>query len=342
MSQNEKTGKIVAVGIGSAGSRITSLLSTKNLFVDKFLFISCDENDFVFASDNPRILIQPQLGKKLTPSLVRGLALSHIEELNEQLEGAAVVFVIAGLGGATGSGLAPLVAHVASELGTTVIGIAVMPFEFEKKLLFNAGVALRWLKKNTKGVIVVDNNNLFKASSENMTLTDIYTAANHECVRALSSLFARPTDTTLALGINKVLSTVACNGYTLLGVANSDSTDKAEEALAGAVISIGKLAETVETEKAVVILNCDRSLSASDVATAVGRLGSMINRNVDVEYAVVHSGTSVLQVSLIASGFRNTKYDDYDPLYKVFGDENLEKEMDCSVPFEVDFLERCD
>jgi cell division protein FtsZ len=340
MNQIEKSGKIVAVGIGSAGSRITSLLSKENLFVDRFVFISCDEDDFVFASNNDRILIDTPYGQKLTPSIVRGLASRYIDKIREHVYGARVVFVIAGLGGATGSGLAPLVAQVASEAGSIAVGIAVMPFEFEKKLLFNAGVALRWLRKSTKGVIIVDNNNLFKASSESMTLTDIYSQANHECVKALSSLFAKPTETTLAIGINKVLGTVSCNGYSLLGISNSDSTDKAEEALAGAVISIGRLAEANETEKAIVILSCDKTLSASDVAVAVGRLGAMINRNVDVEYAVVHCNTSQLQVSLIASGFRNTKYDDYDPLYKVLGENNLDDKMDFEMPLELNFIDR--
>jgi cell division protein FtsZ len=342
MSKSEKSGKVVAVGIGSAGSRIASLLSKENLFVDRFLFISCDENDFVFATDKPKIHIHAPFGRKLTPSIVRGLALQNIEDISRQIKGAEVVFVIAGLGGATGSGLAPLIAQLASEAGSTAIGIAVMPFEFERKLLFNAGIALRWLRKNTNGVIIVDNNNLFKAASESMTLADLYSAANHECVKALSSLFARPTESTLSLGINKVLSTVVCKGYSLLGISNSDSADKTEEALAGAVISIGKLAETNETEKAAVILNCDRSLSASEVAKAVERLGAMVNRNVDVEYAVVHCGTSQLQVSLIASGFKSTKYDDYDPLYKILGDQNLEDQMEYCLPLDFDYLERCD
>ncbi|MDV3292775.1 MAG: hypothetical protein LYZ70_00715 [Nitrososphaerales archaeon] len=337
------SGETIAVGIGSAGSRVVSLLSRESLLIDRFVFISCDSNDFEGVHDAEVIKIDSPVDQKLTPAFVRGLALRYCDEIRRVLKGAKVAFVVAGLGGATGSGLSPMVASMAQESGAVTVGVAVMPFEFEKKLRFHAGVSLRRLRSAARGVIVIDNDTLLNSSPNRSTLTDIYTTANREAAKTLTSLLCRSSESSVPVGLNKVLGTVLQDGYSLLGVSNSNSPDKAEEALAGAVVSIGRLAETKEANHAVVILTGDASLSASGVGVAVKRLGSMINNQaVDVEYGVNYSGSSQLQVSLLASGFKSTKYDDYDPVAKVLGDRVMDDEMDFALSEGLESIPSCE
>jgi cell division protein FtsZ len=334
---------ITAVGIGSAGSRIVSLLSKESLLIDRFAFISCDSNDFEGAQAAEVIKIDSPVDQKLSPPLVRGLALKRIDEIRRVIDGSRVVFVVAGLGGATGTGLSPMVASIAQECGAVTVGVAVMPFEFEKKLRFYAGVSLRRLRAASRGVIVIDNDTLLNSSPNDSTLTDIYTTANKEAAKTLSSLLSKSSEASVPVGLNKVLGTVLQDGYSLLGLSSSNSPDKAEEALAGAVVSIGRLAETKEANHAVVILSGDASLSATGVGLAVKRLGSMINNQaVDVEYGANYSGSSQLQVSLLASGFKSTKYDDYDPLATVLGDRMMDGEMDFALSEGLESLPSCD
>ncbi len=331
------------MGIGSAGSRIVSLLGKESLLIDRVAFISCDNNDFEGVHAGEVIKIDSPVDQKLSPALVRGLTLKHCDEIRRLLEGARVVFVVAGLGGATGSGLSPMVASIAQECGAVTVGVAVMPFDFEKKLRFYAGIALRRLRGAARGVIVIDNDTLLNSAPSGSTLTDIYTTANREAAKTLSSLLSRSSESSVPVGLNKVLGTVLQEGYSLLGLSSSDSPDKAEEALAGAVVSIGKLAETREANHAVVILTGDASLSAAGVGVAVKRLGSMINnQSVDVEYGVNYSGSSQLQVSLLASGFKSTKYDDYDPLVKVLGDRIMDGEMDFALAEGLESIPSCE
>jgi hypothetical protein len=128
-----------------------------------------------------------------------------------------------------------------------------------------------------------------------------------------------------------------------LGVSSSGSVDKAEEALAGAVVSISKLAEAKEVNRAVVMLRGDASLSGQEVGLVVKRLGSMINNQmVDVEYGVNYSGTAQLQVSVLASGFTSTKYDEYDPLGVVLAGRTIDDEMDFALPLGLESLQSCD
>ena len=335
--------KVAAVGIGSAGVKIVSLLSRRSLLIDRYVYVSCDEGDFSTVDSKDTILVESPIDQKLTPSLVRGLALQATERMRSAMDGSDVVFVVAGLGGATGSGLAPVVASIAQEAGSTAVGVAVMPFEFEKKMKFYSGVSLRRLRSASKGVVVVDNDTLMRSSPDDATLANLYDTANKAVVKALGSLLSRATESPKSLGMNKLLGTVLQDGYSLLGVSSSSAADKAEDALAGAVVSLGKLAEAKEAGHVVVSLNADTSLSAQEVGLAVGRLGSIMdNENLDVEYAVDHSGSAQLQVSLLASGFKSTKYDDYDPLAKVLGDRVLDDDMDIALPEGLEALQSFD
>lgn len=335
--------QVTAVGIGSAGIKIVSLLSRRSLLIDRYVYVSCDEGDFSTVDSKDAILVESPIDQKLTPSLVRGLALNSTERIREGIGSSEVVFVVAGLGGATGSGLAPVVASVARECGSTAVGVAVMPFEFEKRMKFYAGVSLRRLRSASKGVVVVDNDTLMRSSRDDATLANLYDTANKAVVKALGSLLSRATEGSKSLGLNKLLGTVLQDGYSLLGVSSSGAADKAEDALAGAVVSLGKLAEAKEAGHAVVSLNGDAGLSAQEVGLAVGRLGSIMeNSNLDVEYAVDYTGSAQLQVSLLASGFKSTKYDEYDPLAKVLGGKVLDDEMDTALPEGLEALQSFD
>jgi cell division protein FtsZ len=342
MSVNNHGG-ITAVGVGTAGTKIVSLLSRKSLLVDRYLYVSCDEGDFSTVEEKDTLLIESPVEQKLTPSIVRGLALRAYPKIAEALADSRVVFVVAGLGGATGSGLAPLIASLAQESGAATVGVAVMPFGFEKKMKFYAGVSLRRLRSASKGVILVDNDVLMHSSSEDSTLANLCDSANKAAVKALGSLLAKSSEDSRPVGLNKLLGTVLQEGYSVLGVSSNSGADKAEDALAGAVVSLGNLAKAKEANRAVVSLDGDSTLSAREVGLAVERLGSMMdNKDIDVEYGVEYRGSAQLQVSLLASGFRSTKYDDYDPLAQVLGDRVLDDDMDASLPEGLEALQSCD
>ena len=335
--------EITAIGIGSAGSKIVSLLSRQSLLIDRFAYVSCDREDLSNAGTGEKILIGSPVDQKLTPAMVRGLALGSHTRIRDAVEGSKVVFVVAGLGGATGSGLSPLVAAIARDAGATPVGVAVMPFEFENKMKFYAGISLKRLRAASRGVIVIDNDTLMRSSPEDSTLTSLYDSANKEAVNALGSLLSKSSETAVSVGLNKLLGAVLQDGYSLLGVSSSGSSDKAEEALAGAVVSISKLAEAKEVSRAVVMLRGDASISGQEVGLVVKRLGLMINNQmVDVEYGVNYSGTAQLQVSLLASGFTSTKYDDYDPLGGILAGRSIDDEMDSALPLGLEALQSCD
>ncbi len=334
------SGQVLALGIGSAGARIVSALSKQTTLVDRFAYISCDPADLASVEGGQKVLIECPIDQKLTPSMVRGLSIPYQSQMRTLVEGAKVVFIVAGLGRATGSGLAPVVAELAKESGADTVSIAVMPFGFEEKLRFYAGLALRRLRNVSRGVVVVDNDTLLKSTSD-ATLKEIYEMANSEAVTALGSLLSRQSEDSIPVGLNKVLGTVFEGGYSFLSSASSGSVDKTEEALSRAVIGISKRAETKEANHAVVVLTGDSGLRAGETATAVKRLGSMFgNSAIDVEYSVSYTGGSQLQVSVLASGFKATSYDEFDPLASLR--TVIDDSMDYSLPSGLEGLRSCE
>lgn len=325
---NTASGQVLALGIGSAGTRIVSALSKETTLVDRFAYISCDEADLE-ATEGETLMIECPIDQKLTPPMVRGLSIAYREDIKELLDGAKIVFIVAGLGRATGSGLAPVVAELARENGTDAVSVAVMPFGFEEKLRFYSGLALRRLRSVSRGVVVVDNDTLLKSTSH-ASQKEVYDMANAQAVKALGSLLARQSEDSIPVGLNKVLGTVFQEGYSFLTCASSGSADKTEEALSKAVIGISKRVETKDANHAVVILTGDSTLRAGETGTAVKRLSSMFGSEaIDIEYGVSYRGGSQLQVSVLASGFKATRYDEYDPLSAL---STIDDSMDYSVP----------
>ena len=94
--------EVVALGIGSAGIRIVSALSRETTLVDRFAYLTCDEADLEAAGDGERLVIESPVVQKPSPSMVRGFAMRHHEEMRRLVNGAKVDFVVAGLGRATG------------------------------------------------------------------------------------------------------------------------------------------------------------------------------------------------------------------------------------------------
>jgi cell division protein FtsZ len=345
MSGSISSAEVVALGIGSAGIRIVSALSRETTLVNRFAYLTCDPADLEAAGEGEQMVIESPMVHKPSPSMVRGFAMPHHSEMKSLVRDAKVVLVVAGLGRATGSGLAPVMAGLAREAGANAVSIAVMPFDFEERLRFYAGLALKKLRAVSNGVVVVDNSSLFNSGSE-ATLKELYELANKEAVKALGSLLARQSQDSIPVGLNKVLGTVTQSGYSFLTSASSGSDDKAEEALSRAIIGIGKKAQMKDASHAIVVLTGDTSISASETATAVRRLGSMFgNPSLDVEYAVSYrSGTgSQLQVSVLASGFTQTKYDSYDPIDAILGAKNnIDDSLECALAEGLERIVSCD
>ena len=160
--------KILVVGCGGAGNNTVSRLARMGLTGAKIVAINTDNQHLKTAQADEKILI----GQKLTrgmgaggdPKVGRKAAELAAAELESMLRGADLVFVIAGLGGGTGTGSAPVVARLAKERGAIVVAMVTTPFHLERARIFVAEEGLEALSGYADTSIVMDNNRLLECA----------------------------------------------------------------------------------------------------------------------------------------------------------------------------------
>src|SRR5271157_6492257 len=195
--------KIAIVGVGSAGCRIANQLSVENRLLEHMVYLSCDVEDLATITRGDRILIDVTQRGKTSPYVVRGMTEAKIPEIRSALSDSKIVFIIAGLGGTVGSGIAPLVAREASRNGAVTVAILVMPYSFEGPRHFSAGTALGQIRKYASGVIVIDNDELLQSK---LPISDMYADVNQKIALALSKLLGSAEPQEFCVGLNNVVN----------------------------------------------------------------------------------------------------------------------------------------
>jgi cell division protein FtsZ len=156
--------RIVVIGTGGAGNNSVSLLNKIGIRGAEILAVNTDLQALQIADADKKVLI----GKNLTqgrgaggdPELAKRCMDVSRKVFESLLRDANLVFVIAGMGGGTGTGSAPVIAQIAKEMGAIVIGIVTTPFKIERERCTKAKVGVRILKKVANSTIILDNNKL--------------------------------------------------------------------------------------------------------------------------------------------------------------------------------------
>jgi cell division protein FtsZ len=187
-----------------------------------------------------------QLGRTVTRGLGAGgdpelgyeAAVESTDEIREALADARVIFVCAGLGGGTGSGAAPYVAHLARDAGALVICFATLPFAFEgKRRNAQAREALGRLNEIAHSVICFENDRMGDMILPQAGIHQAFAMGDitiSQSVRSIVNLIQRPG--LIRIGFDDLLAALrAHNGRCLFGYGESDSDNRAHDALTQAL-----------------------------------------------------------------------------------------------------------
>ncbi len=193
------------LGIGRAGARILDGLRAAG--VDGVgLTVLSPEDGVLNAAGVPD---RRPMGRTLTrglgaggdPALGRACAEAGEAEIRELASEGRVVFVVAGLGGGTGSGAAPAVARIAREAGALVLGVVTLPFKFEGRLREgHAAAAFDALRSAADAVICIPNQQVLATVPDKAPVGEVFAAANAlvaEAVRGIVRLLVRPGEIAL-------------------------------------------------------------------------------------------------------------------------------------------------
>src|SRR5438132_3516776 len=164
--------KVIGVG-GGGGNAVNHMIDARIEGID-FLVANTDAQ----ALKRSFAPIKLQIGSRLTkglgaganPEIGRDAALEDTDKILEALEGADMVFVTVGMGGGTGTGAAPIIASLASELGALTVAVVTKPFPFEgRHRMRQAEIGLQELRSVVDTLITIPNERLLHAADRNMS-----------------------------------------------------------------------------------------------------------------------------------------------------------------------------
>jgi cell division protein FtsZ len=229
---------IKVVGVGGAGTNVVDRLKMENLDRLRLAAINTDQQALASSPLAEKLVIGAGVTRGLgaggDPQLGREAAEADGERIDEIVAGCDLVFLIAGMGGGTGSGAAPVVAEAASEAGALVIAFVTMPFSFEGGPRHKqAEEGLAELRRHCDAVIPLPNDMLLQEAEEGETAYDAFVRADAWIGRGVRSIWAMLFRTGL---INLDFATLrqafrTRGGRTLFGLGAGEGPDAAAQAI---------------------------------------------------------------------------------------------------------------
>ncbi len=232
-----KAGKanIKVIGVGGMGGNAVTWLFNKGINGATVYATNTDALHLSVTKADEKILIGKELTRGLgcggLPTRGREAAKEALVDLKKAVSGADMVFVIAGMGGGTGTGGAPVVAQIAKETGAVVIGVVTMPFEAEKARIDKAEFGLQELRDVTDTCIVLDNNRLVDIAGQ-LPIEQAFAVANELVSTMCKGIVETITLPSLInLDYADVSAIMKDGGVAVIGIGEADTTDRVNEAV---------------------------------------------------------------------------------------------------------------
>ena len=313
LDEGERTGaRIKVVGVGGGGSNAVNRMVAAGLDGVEFIVANTDLQALRFNAAHNKIQIGGKLTKGLgagaDPNVGRQAALEDTEKLIEALDGADMVFVTTGLGGGTGTGAAPVIASLASELGALTIAVVTKPFKFEgKKRQTQAERGLEELREAVDTVITIPNERLLATIGRTTSLTDAFATADdvlRQAIQGISDLILVPG--LINLDFADVKTIMSHMGLAIMGTGTANGEGRAMQA-ANAAISSPLLEDASVKGARGVIINVtggtDLSLIEVSEASAVIQEAAHEEANIIFGAVVDPRMEGQVKITVIATGF---------------------------------------
>ena len=224
--------RIALVGVGGAGGNCVTRVFNKGIKSAKLIAINTDKAHlYKMTKAHERILLGKGLGAGGDVKLAKALAEKQEKELRKALEGYDLVFITAGMGGGTGTGVAPLIAKLAKEQGAITVAMVGFPFKIERSRIKIAHQGIQELINYSDTVVVIDNNKLLEYVP-NLPINDAFALADEIIGRAVKGIADAITFPSLInVDFADVRSIMSRGGLSMIAVGEGKGHNKVEEAV---------------------------------------------------------------------------------------------------------------
>ena len=310
--ENRTGARIKVVGVGGGGGNAVNRMAIAGLEGVEFIVANTD----LQALKQNAAPIKIQIGAKLTkglgagadPNVGREAALEDTDSLIQALTGADMVFVTTGLGGGTGTGAAPVIASLASELGALTIAVVTKPFKFEgKKRLAQAERGLAALRECVDTIITIPNERLLAIVDRGTTLPEAFATADdvlRQAIQGISDLILVPG--LINLDFADVKTIMSGMGLAMMGTGVMSGENRTIEAAKAAISSPLLEGASVQGARGVIINvtgGHDMSLMEVNEASLLIQAAAHEDANIIFGAVVDPNLDGRVKVTVIATGF---------------------------------------
>jgi cell division protein FtsZ len=304
--------RIKVIGVGGGGNNAVNRMIAAG--VEGVEFISANTDVQALQLSNAPVKLQ--LGVKLTsglgaganPDVGRRAALEDSDKIIEALEGADMVFVTAGLGGGTGTGAAPVIASLASEMGALTVAVVTRPFAFEgKRRMMQAERGMQELLESVDTLIVIPNEKLLAVAKDAGFFESFRIADDvlRQGVQGISDIITIPG--VINRDFADVKTTMAGMGYAVMGTAMGRGDNRAMDAALAAMASPLLEAGAIDGARGILInITGSSNLKLTEVNEASTIIQNAAHEDCNIIFGAVQDermGDEV-KITVIATGFR--------------------------------------
>lgn len=307
--------RIKVIGVGGAGGNAVNRLIEDGMEGVEFIVANTD----LQSLKDSRASVKIQLGEEISrglgaggnPEIGRQAALEDTDKLVDALDGADMIFVTAGLGGGTGTGAAPIIGSLSTELGALTIGVVTRPFGFEgHRRASQADQGLAELRGCVDSVITIPNERLLKSITKAIPFTDAFGLADgvlRQAVRGISDIVTLPG--LINVDFADVRTIMQSKGVALMGTGQASGENRALEAVQRAISSPLLEEASIQGAKALLV----NVTGSSDVTLfEISEAMNLIHDSADPEANIIFGAviderlTGALKVTVIATNFTAT------------------------------------
>ncbi len=312
MPEVEAFARIKVIGVGGSGTNaVTHMVNAKVRGVE-FIAMNTDAQHLHHSAANKKVHIGKNitrgLGTGMDPEIGHKAAEESIEEIQNVIKGADMVFVTAGLGGGTGTGAAPVVAKIAKDQGALTIAVVTKPFFFEgKQRQFIADQGLEILRQEVDAIIVIPNDRLLSVITKDTTALNAFAMCDEilrQAVEGISNIITIPG--IINVDFADIRAVMLNAGSALMGIGSAHGDNRAVEAAKNA-ISSPLLDIAIDGAKGVLFtISGGDDLTMFEVQEAAKVITESIDPEAKVIFGAIHDEKlkkNEIRVTVIACGF---------------------------------------
>jgi cell division protein FtsZ len=312
----ENFAQIKVVGVGGGGCNAVDRMIADGIQGIDFIAVNTDAQALLHSAAPVRVRVGDKLTRGLgsggNPVIGQKAAEEDQENLYEQLKGADMVFVTAGMGGGTGTGASPVIAGIAHDLGALTVGVVTRPFTFEGNHRRKMGEqGIEQLRPVVDTLIVIPNDRLLQTASKNTSMLQAFQMADSVLlhgIQGISSLITQRGLINVDFADVKAIMSQAGSALMAIGVGSGDNRmiDAVNEAIASPLLEVN-----IDGAKGVLFnVTGGEDMGILEVYEAADIVAKAVDPEANIIVGAVIDPTFAsgeVQITLIATGFDLSK-----------------------------------